>query len=316
VSDTATGVTADRRELWIGLGCAALLLAVWTGFILLSRFGVRTDFKPADLLALRLAVAGVIVLPLFLRHGFGRLPLRQGVALALTAGIGFPALSFIALTMAPVSHAGAVQTGTLPLYTAILAMIVMREYFGPIKLAGLGLIVVGVGFSGYESLSVGEPGQWLGDIFYTAASFVWACYTILAQRWRIKALQAVTVVYILSAAIFLPVYFLFFDVRLFSIPLATLLIQALLQGGLSTVISLLLFMRVVQSLGATSATMLTAAVPSAVTLLSIPMLGETPSWMAWTSIGFVTAGILATILSLQPRRPGRTRALHRRCLRL
>lgn len=300
--DTATGVRADRRELWIGLGCAAALLGVWTSFLMLTRFGVRTDFMPADLLALRIGVAGAIMVPLFLRNGFGHLPLRQGLILALPAGICFPALAFVALTMAPVSHAGAVQTGTLPLYTAILAMIVLREYFSPIKLAGLGLIVVGVAFSGYESLTIGEPGQWLGDVLYTAASLFWACYTILAQRWRIKAVQAVTIVYILSAAIYLPIYFIFFDAKLFSVPLGTLLVQAVLQGVLSTIISLLLFMRVVQSLGATSATMLTAAVPSVVTLLSIPLLGEIPSWIAWTSIAFVTAGILATILSLEPRR--------------
>jgi drug/metabolite transporter (DMT)-like permease len=302
-SEGAIGAKADRRELWIGLGCAALLLGVWTSFLLLSRFGVRTDFTPADLLALRVGVAGLIVLPLFLRNGFGRLTLRQGLTLALPAGIGFPALSFVALTMAPVSHAGAVQTGTLPLYTALLAMIVLHEHFSPIKLAGLGLIVVGVAVSGYESLSVGEPGQWLGDILYTAASLVWAGYTILAQRWRVKPLQAVTTVYILSATLYVPIYLLFFDVGLLRVPVWTLVVQAVLQGVLSTIISLLLFMRVVQSLGATSATMLTAAVPSVVTLLSIPLLGEMPSGMAWTSVGFVTAGILATILSLQPRRP-------------
>jgi len=251
---------------------------------------------------MRVGIAGLIVLPFYWRNRAARVPPARGIVLALGAGVGFGGLSFIALSLAPVSHAATLQTGALPLYTAILAVLVLGERFASMKLAGLGLILAGVALAAYDSLSIGAPGQWYGDIAYTAASIAWAAYTVMAQRWRVRPLQAVTAVYIWSAILYLPFYAIFCEPRMLSVPLLALIPQLLLQGVLATVISLLLFMRVVQSLGGTSATMLTAAAPSFVTLLSIPLLGERPSALAWISIGCVTLGIVATILSLQSRR--------------
>ncbi len=301
-TSAASGAEARRRELWIGIGCAALVLLIWSSFLMLSRFGMRADFAPTDLLALRVGISGLIVLPFYLRQRTGRVPPGRGIILALGAGVGFGGLSFLALSLAPVSHAAALQTGALPLYTAVLAMVVLGERFAGTKLAGLALILLGVALAAYDSVSFGAPGQWYGDIAYSAASIAWASYTVLAQRWRVKPLPAVTAVYIWSAILYLPIYIIFCEPRLLTAPILPLISQMLLQGVLATVISLLLFMRVLQSLGGTSATMLTAATPSFVTLVSIPLLGEQPSLLAWISIGCVTLGIVATILSLQPQR--------------
>lgn len=67
------GMTPQRREFWIGIGCAAAILSIWTGFILISRFGARTSFNPPDLLALRVGIAGLVMAPLLWRDGFGGL---------------------------------------------------------------------------------------------------------------------------------------------------------------------------------------------------------------------------------------------------
>src|SRR4051812_17335683 len=106
-----------------------------------SRLGMRVDFTPGDLLAMRVGIGGLVVLPFYLRDRAARLPPRRGIALALGAGVGFGGLSFIALSLAPVSHAAALQTGALPLYTALLAVLVLGERFASIKLVGLGLIL-------------------------------------------------------------------------------------------------------------------------------------------------------------------------------
>lgn len=292
---------AERREIWIGVGCAVLVLVIWTSYVLLTRLGTRATFNPPDLLALRVGIAGVIMAPWFLRNGLGGLTLPQALVLALTAGIGFGALSYWALSLAPAAHGAALMTGALPLYTSILAMLVLGERFSRIKLAGLVLIVGGVFLMGYDSLSTGEPGHLPGDLLFTSASMSWAVYTVLAQRWRVRPLQAATVVYVVAAVLYLPVYFTVFDSRLPDAPLDELLLQAVLQGVLATLVSIFAFMRVVQALGASATTMLTAAAPGAITLLAIPLLGEIPSWLAVAGIGLVTLGIGATLLALRAR---------------
>src|SRR5690242_18171957 len=108
-ADGVAAVEAGRRERWIGLLCALCLLGIWAAYILLTRLSVRTSFAPPDLLALRVGIGGLLMLPWFMRRGLGHLMLSQGVALALTAGIGFGALSYAGFVFAPVVHASALQ---------------------------------------------------------------------------------------------------------------------------------------------------------------------------------------------------------------
>ncbi len=299
-SDDAAAARTGRREVYVGLLCAALLLSLWASFILMSRFGVRSHaFTPPDLVALRVGIGGLVILPWFLRQGFGGLTFFKAIILALTAGVGFGAFSFSASVFAPVSHAAALQTGALPLYTSALAVFVLRERFSRGKLLGLALIVAGVAVIAYDSLSVGEPGQWRGDILFSVASLDWALYAVFAQRWRVRPLQAAAVVYVVSAVLYLPVYFTFFEPQLLKAPPFDLAIQAILQGVLVNLVSMLLFMRVVQAFGASSTAMLTAAAPTLVTVLSIPFLGERPSLFAWAGLACVTLGVVATIKTLQ-----------------
>jgi len=298
----AAVAAGHRRERWIGLLCALLLLAIWAAYILLTRFSVRAHFAPADLLALRVGIGGAVMLPWFARRGLGHLHLGQGFALALTAGIGFGALSYGGFVFAPVAHASALQTGALPLYTALLALLVLHERFSRGRLLGLALIVVGVALMGVESVSSGEPGQWRGDVLYSAASFMWAIFAVLAQRWDVRPLQATSVVYVLSAVLYLPVYAVAFEPKLLAAPPVELAVQAVLQGVFANLVSLFLFSRVTQAFGAASTAMLTAAASLFVPALGILTLGERPSPMAWTGLVCVAAGVLVAFLVVRPRK--------------
>ena len=294
---------AGRRERWIGLLCALLLLAIWAAYILMTRFSLRTHFAPADLLALRVGIGGILVLPWFARRGLGHLNLRQALVLALSAGLGFGVFSYGGFVLAPVAHASALQTGALPLYTALLAVVVLHERYSPGKQLGLALIVLGVALMGYESVSSGAAGQWRGDVLFSTASFSWAIYAVAAQCWNVRPLQATSVVYVISAALYLPVYVLFFDSRLLEAPWAELAVQALLQGVFANLVSLFLFARVSQAFGATSTAMLTATASLFVPALGIVTLGERPSLLAWTGLVCVAAGVIMAVMVVRPCAP-------------
>lgn len=295
-------MVSDRREFWIGIGCAAAILSIWTGFILISRFGARSTFSPPDLLALRVTIAGLVMAPLLLRRGFGGLNLLQALALSVLAGLGFAGFAFTAFSLAPAAHAAALMTGTLPFQTSILAVLVLGERFGRIKLVGLGLIAVGVLLIARESVASGNPDYWRGDVLFFLAATSWAIYSILAQRWRVRPLQSAAVVFPLAMVMYLPVYLLAFEPKLHTVPVGELALQAVMQGLLATIVSMFAYVRVVVAFGAASTTMLTAAVPAAAVLLAIPLLGEVPSWIEVAGIACVSGGIAATLLALH-RRP-------------
>ncbi len=295
----ASGQTPERRELWIGLGCAALILTVWTSFHVLGRLGVKSSFDPADLAAIRIGCGALLMVPFFLRRGMGELTVFQGASLALTAVIGFTVCAFWGLTLAPVSHSVVLMTGSAPLLTAILSVIFLRERFSNMKLLALALIVAGLGVVGMAGLKSGEPDAWIGDILFLMASLSWAVYTILAQRWKVPAVQTTAVVYVFSAIAFMPVYFIFFDSRIPYAPMDELVLQVVMQGIFSSVLSIMAYTRMVRALGSSAGAMLTAAVPVTATFAAIPVIGEYPDFASMIGVAIVTGGLIVTLLTLR-----------------
>jgi drug/metabolite transporter (DMT)-like permease len=293
----AAASRVKRRELAIGLVCAAGVLAIWTGFILLTRLVAATTLPPAELAMLRFVVAGAVSAPWVLRHGLGGLGLGRAVFLAVFAGLGFTLFAYTGFRFAPASHAGALMTGTLPLWTVVLAWPVLGERLTGFKLAGIALTLTGVAVIALPALAAGGDTV-LGDACFPLASLCWAIYTVAAKRWRVGALQAAFVVYAIAALIYLPPYFVLTGARMPTAPLAEIVFQAIYQGLFATVISLFLYMRAVAALGAGPTTMLTAAVPGLAAVAAIPLLGEWPGPATTAGVVLVTAGVAVTVLAL------------------
>src|SRR6266481_1636989 len=76
--DVDTNLTKDparASQFVIGAVCAIAAVAIWAGWLVMMRVGVTTSLSASDLTALRVAVAGVVLLPVVLRRGlaFNRL---------------------------------------------------------------------------------------------------------------------------------------------------------------------------------------------------------------------------------------------------
>ncbi|HYQ44423.1 MAG TPA: EamA family transporter [Polyangiaceae bacterium] len=74
-------------------------------------------------------------------------------------------------------------------------------------------------------------------------------------------------------------------------PYCQLLLQAGVQGVLVGAVSIVVYTRAVASLGPTTTSLFTAAVPCVTTLAAIPLLGETPSAVVLSGVGIVTLGM-------------------------
>ena len=110
-------------------------------------------------------------------------------------------------------------------------------------------------------------------------------------RAKLDPLHAAALVATGSLVIYLPIYVVLYGARLAQIPFADLAVQALFQGILVTIVSIVLYGRAVVILGASAGAAFGALVPALSALLAIPLLGEWPQATDWAAIIVISAGV-------------------------
>ncbi|MCL4767050.1 MAG: DMT family transporter [Hyphomicrobiaceae bacterium] len=287
---------SGASETAVGLGCAAGVVALFSSFVLVSRYGLQTALEPADLAFLRFVVAGLVLMPVFLRHGTAGLTLPQAAALAGLGAIGFALFAYSGFERAPASHGSALIHGALPAFSLAFAYGLCRHRPGRLSLAGAVAIGGGVLLMIWDSIALADGDQLLGDLFLLCASACWAGYGLLVRRLGVPALPAAAIVTTLAMIGYAPAYLAATSTRVLSLPVADALTQAAFQGFLIGVLSIVLYTRAVQALGANAAALAAALVPALTTVLAVPLLGETPSATTLSGVLLVTLGIVGPIV--------------------
>jgi drug/metabolite transporter (DMT)-like permease len=303
----------------VGVASAALVLAIWTSFLLVARGSATRTLTAWDIAWVRFVFSGLVVLPWVLwrwralRAGLGgAAALARGAALTATAGVGYCSLAYSGFFYAPAAHAAVLLPGSLPLWTAVFAVGLLGERLTRPRLLGLGLIVCGDLLVGGSSLlaaaSGGGAGTWRGDLLFLAASGSWALYGVLCRRWRVGAIDATLVVALGCLVSAVPLYALAVAAgavpsRLAWAPWGEIAFHALFQGGLAMLVAGVAFTQVVATFGPVRATMITAVVPVLAALAAVPLLGEPLGVPALGGLACVTVGLLLGA-GLWPR-PGR-----------
>ncbi len=279
-----------------GLGA----VSIWSGWIVVARLGLRSSLTPWDIAALRFGVAGVLLLPYVLRKGLAIDRLGWSGLVAIVLGGASPVfLANSGLLFAPAAHAGALFPGVMPLLVALLAAVLLKEEFTTAKKIGFALMIPGVFVIAWGS--GGELGslQNVGHGLFLGAGLAWACYTVAMRKARLDGLHAAAISAVGSMILYLPVFMLLPGNTLAAAPWGDVALQAVVQGVLTAIISLLLYGRAVGILGASSGAAFAALCPAMTALLGIPVLGEWPSMLDWMAIGLISAGVY--IVSGGPR---------------
>jgi drug/metabolite transporter (DMT)-like permease len=265
--------------------------SIWAGWSVITRLAVTTRLDAWDIAALRFGVAGLLLSPVLLRRGLARDRLGWLGLAAIMAGLGAPYALAAAggLHFAPASDQGALNPGCMPLFVALIAAIVLRERLSSARKLGLSLIMAGA------LIIVGghawSPSRTLGDALFLVAAFLSACFTVVMVQAKLEPLHAAALVATGSLVIYLPLYLAFFGTRLAQLPLADIAVQALFQGVVVTIVSLLLYGRAVAILGASGGSAFGALVPVLSALFAIPLLGEWPNETDWLGIVLISAGV-------------------------
>jgi drug/metabolite transporter (DMT)-like permease len=272
--------------------------SIWAGWSVITRLAVTTRLDAWDVAALRFGVAGPLLLPVLLWRGLARDRLGWLGLAAIIAGLGAPYVLAAAggLHFAPASDQGALNPGCMPLFVALIAASVLGERLSSARKLGLSLIVAGalIIVSGHAWSAAWSISRTLGDALFLVAAFLSACFTVAMRQAKLDPLHAAALVATGSLVIYLPVYLTFFGTRLAQLPLADFAVQALFQGVVVTIVSLLLYGRAVALLGASGGSAFGALVPALSALFAIPLLDEWPSETDWMGIVLISFGVYLT----------------------
>lgn len=283
--------TEKRRERIIGVICALFVVILFSSFNIFSRLGSSAGFAIWDLAALRFGIGGLFMLPFFLNYRISGLSMKQAIKIAFLGGLGFALFAYSGFFMAPAAHGAVLLHGTLPLFTFIVCLL-LGEVVRRGAILGVLLIALGIGLMALDSMRGATFSQLIGDGCLLLASLFWSSCSILIKRSGISSVQAAAIVVVISACIYLPIYFIAFGAEaLLTTDSLDLLFQGIFQGVLIGALSIFIYTRSVQSLGPTGTALFTAAIPCVTALAAIPILAEMPSMAEWVGVGVVTIGM-------------------------
>jgi drug/metabolite transporter (DMT)-like permease len=293
----------DLAQYLRGAVCGLAAVSIWSGWIVVARLGLRSSMTPWDIAAIRFGVAGLLMLPFVFMRGIALDRLGWGGLAAIVLGGAAPVfLANWGLKFAPAAHAGALFPGVMPLMVALLAAAVLGEPFTRTKVLGFALIVPGV--LAITFVSGGELGsaQNLGHALFLCAGLAWAVYTVALRGARLDGLHAAAISAVGSMLLYLPIYCALPGTAIARAPWFDIALQAVVQGVLTAIISLMLYGRAVAILGASSGAAFAALCPAMTALFGIPILGEWPQNQDWAAIVLISAGVYIVSGGPLPRR--------------
>jgi len=267
----------------------------------MSRLTVRQALTPWDVAALRFGGAFLFALPLLAWFGLPRIAPRRWPALLVFAGLCFPLCAYAGYQLAPAAQGSAVMAAGLPVAAALIGWGMGQVRIGPWRAASLGIVAAGCLLLGQATAGAFQ-GAWTGTLLFLAAVSGWAVYTLLVQRWQLRAMEATLTVALLTGPVYLPVWALALPSNIAQASWQTVLTQGLFHGLGSVILAGFFYTRCVTTLGPGPTTMIGAAVPGLAALLAWPLLGEALSPLGLLAVGVVCAGLMLAVL--RPDRAG------------
>jgi drug/metabolite transporter (DMT)-like permease len=288
---TAPRWRVTRRHA-AGFALAAVTVAIFAGWFVVTRLGVTHALGIWDVTMLRFGIGAVLLAPAVLRKG-SRIPPAgwlKGLLLSALWGVPFVLLLAFGLRSTAAAVAASTTPTLMPVFAGMLGAIFLGERQGAARWIGYGLIVLALVlmFRGAGSAVASAS----GFAALVAAALTWALYTILFRHSGLKAVQAAALICIWSTVVFLPVYLAFGLSRLAAASPGEIALQAVYQGVLMSAIAVVTFNGAVSLLGPAAATAVIALVPAVATLMAVPVLHEVPPPAELATIALVVAGAL------------------------
>lgn len=284
-----------------------LFVALWSSGYVVGAVALGVA-DPLPVLAVRFALASIVAVPVALRGGRWR---GAPIARLAVVGVFLQVLQFggayggIALGV-PAALVALVMLGLSPLVTTGLAVATGQERADARLWAALAVGVAGVAISLAPELGSARAGA--GVLVTLLAVAGLAGGTVLQKRWvpATDPIVSLAVQSVTAAAIFGPAVALFGGRFEVGVPLVVSL--AWIGWGMG-LLSLGVFMRILQRHAASTATALLLLVPPVTAIASAPALGETLHPASLAGMLVALAGVWAVLRRAAPARDAERQAV-------
>lgn len=280
-----------------------VLTLIWGSSFLWIKIAVR-EVGPFTIVAIRLVLAMVAILPVLLRRRAGVPRTRRMWGHIVFQGLTSTALPWVFITWAEQHIDSALATvlnGTVPLFTIVIAHLwltddrMTRRRIGGLLVGFVGVLVLvaddirflGSGDAGVRMLVLGQLAMLVSSFFY-AVSNVYARRHFRGVPPVFQAfytmLAADAVMWIVTPVVEAPL-------RLPALPITWLAIAWL--GVLGAGISYLIFYRLLHQIGPTRMATVTYTIPVVGVTLGVVFLGEALTWELIAGTVLIVSGVVS-----------------------
>jgi drug/metabolite transporter (DMT)-like permease len=261
---------------------ALFAVIIWGGTFIATKVALR-EVSPATIVWSRFGI-GVIVLGItvFARKQFA-LPAKSDLAyLALLGFIGVTFHQWLQATGLQTARATTTAwiVATIPVFTALLGWMVLKEKMGWVRVSGIVIAALGVllivSEGNLNTLFNGETGT-IGDLLILISALNWAAYTILSRRELARHPAARMMFYVmLFGWLFSCIWIFGFGPGLTELPRFTALgwTSILVLGIFGSGLAYIAWYDALQEIPASQLGVFINIEPLVTTLLAVPMLNE------------------------------------------
>ena len=291
-----------KTALGILSGFGAVL--IWAGFPVVTELAfIQTTLSVEDLTAIRFMVSGFILLPFVFR--IPKPQFKRFIAdgkhfiyfLLFVSGSGAPYILVVSngIAQAEASHFGIIVPSSMLIFTALGAKLWLREPIQRHTIIGNAIILIGIAIIAQASLVVFEHGYLVGDSLLLLGGMLWAGFTLTTRYFGLNPLHSIAVVSVVSAIFYLPYYLLTTQHGFWHQNLFAVLVQAVYQGILLSVVALLLYAVAIVRLGAAKGSLFAAGLPGLTLLLTALLPGQNISAIELAGAVVVSLGMLISL---------------------
>ena len=187
------------------------------------------------------------------------------------------------------------MNGLLPLISILFAIILMRVLPSVKQVVGGLLILVSAIVLAWDASVTSSADAWIGDVLFLTGALFFSAYMILAERWRLGAMQIIFCGTVVNAAIYMPIWVLWLPSGMADAPFGPFMLQAIYQGFVPNLIGLLFVAHASRTIGNGNTSFILAAVPGGGAILGALILGETLNLPSIIALVILTAGLLMSV---------------------
>lgn len=294
----------------VGFAGVSLAVFIFTGGFASGRLYMEAGGAPADVVALRYGVSGLLFVPYvyWARHRIAASPgWLRAAAIALGGGAPFGIFVFIGVSGAPFTHGGGIVPALAMVLGSLLAWRLLGESLDARRVAGICLTLAGLAWLLLPELNAADV-HWWAELAFFGAGTCWAAFTIMLRKFKVGPLEGAALAAFFSLP-YLVIYFAVLEPALFVVAWQDTLIHGLYQGVLFNMVAMGIYAWSVARVGAAAAVTAMPLMPAFAVAMEWAIFDRAAHNMALPAIGVMAVGIVLAAGLIQkqgtPPAPGR-----------